>query len=392
MVFPYPYYFEARTYNSSGKVDPYHCLDRFYAYAYQPSTHIKSFNELRKHGNAKLLVGYLSYESNRSLEKLSHIKKPLEFPEIDLFEPESYQFGASEFQEDLTNFEVNWIKIPQPDFKKKEYLQTVKQLKKHLQAGDIYEITFCIQLIGKVAIDKPYAFFNHLCKVNPNPFAALVKTGDIWIISASPERYIVKRDDVLASQPIKGTAGRDTNLKLDAELKSNLLKSEKERAENVMIVDLVRNDLSRIAKKGSVHVPELFGVHSFPSVHQLISTVECKVKPDLEAYDIFKASFPPGSMTGAPKISAMNLINQYEKNNRGPYSGSIGYIMPNGDMDFNVVIRSIIYNEKTGEIRIPIGGAITIKSDPEQEYNECKIKALASLKALHLNLEDIKWE
>lgn len=391
MEISHPFYFEARTYQSSGKTDPYHRFNSLVAYAKKPACRIQSFKDLQKFGNAKMLVGYLSYEGNKAFENVKFASKNTPYPEIDLFEPEEFQFDVDTLKTEEVNFSINWIEKPVPDFTKKEYLQTILELKKQLQAGNIYEITFCIQLKAKLQIDNPYHFFNHLCKVNPNPFAAIVKCNNLWILSASPERYLVKRDELVASQPIKGTAARDKDVKKDEALKKALIQSEKEKAENVMIVDLVRNDLSRIAKKGSVHVPELFGVHSFPSVHQLISTIECRVDSHIEAYDLFKASFPPGSMTGAPKISAMNYINQHEKNVRGPFSGSIGYIMPNGDLDFNVVIRSVIYDEISGELRIPIGGAITINSVPELEYNECKIKAEATLKALNLSSEEINW-
>ncbi len=205
------------------------------------------------------------------------------------------------------------------------------------------------------------------------------KAGEHYLISSSPERFLKKKGERILSQPIKGTIRRGKNPQEDENLKQELAFSPKERSENVMIVDLVRNDLSRIAQRGSVQVDQLFGIYTLPSVHQMISTISCRVKPELNFTDILRAVFPMGSMTGAPKISAMNLIDSHEKFKRGWFSGCAGYITPEGDFDFNV---SIMYNEQEQKISFPAGSAITIGSNPEKEYEECLLKAAAMRKVL----------
>ena len=207
--------------------------------------------------------------------------------------------------------------------------------------------------------------------------------GNFEIFSGSPERYIKKEGLKLISQPIKGTAKRGQSKEEDLRLKERLLADPKERAENVMIVDLVRNDLSKIARKNSVKVDELFGIYSFETVHQMISTISCEVEETTSFTDVLKATFPMGSMTGAPKHSAMKLIEKHENFKRGIYSGAIGYIAPNGDFDFNVVIRTLIYNRETKYLSCPVGGAITIQSSPEAEYEECNIKVQSILKGMN---------
>jgi para-aminobenzoate synthetase component 1 len=184
------------------------------------------------------------------------------------------------------------------------------------------------------------------------------------------------------SQPIKGTIKRGSDQEEDDQLKKRLLESKKERSENVMIVDLVRNDLSRFAARGSVRVDELFGVHTFKTVHHLVSTISCKAGPSASFSEIMSAAFPMGSMTGAPKKSAMRLIHDFEKSARGVYSGSIGYISPNGDFDFNVVIRSLLYDSMTERLFAGVGSAITAECDPVSEYEECMLKAQALFRAL----------
>jgi para-aminobenzoate synthetase component 1 len=201
-------------------------------------------------------------------------------------------------------------------------------------------------------------------------------------MSGSPERFLKREGDRLMSQPIKGTVRRGRSAEEDNALIDTLQSSEKERAENVMIVDLVRNDLSRIAQKATVEVTELCGIHSFQTVHQMVSTIECRLDKDKGLSDILRATFPMGSMTGAPKISAMKHIDRIEPEGRGSYSGSIGYITPTGDFDFNVLIRSLFHNSKTESLVANVGGAITSLSDAHQEYEECMLKAEAILKAV----------
>ena len=269
-----------------------------------------------------------------------------------------------------------------PSLTKEEYLDRVKQLQEHIQQGDIYEVTFCQEFYAENATVNPFLVYQRLSKLTQAPYRCFVKHGDAYLLSGSPERFIRKKENTLSSQPIKGTAKRSDNPELDKALKQSLLNSSKEKAENVMIVDLVRNDLSRIAQRNSVKVDELFGLYSFRTVHQLISTISAEVDEKVDFKDIIRALFPMGSMTGAPKISAMKLIEQYEDFRRGMFSGSVGYISPNGDFDFNVIIRSILYDQSKRVVSCPVGGAITIQSDPESEYEECLLKVDALQKAL----------
>jgi para-aminobenzoate synthetase component 1 len=263
-----------------------------------------------------------------------------------------------------------------------EYISAVTQLKQHIQKGDIYEINFCQEFYAENALINTADTFKRLNAISQAPFSAYYNTPDHCLICSSPERFIQKQGKRLMSQPIKGTAKRSENKEEDASFKEQLKNSTKERSENVMIVDLVRNDLSKVAKRGSVNTDELFGIYSFKQVHQMISTVSCQIKDAIAFTDIIKSTFPMGSMTGAPKVSAMQLIEKYESTRRGLYSGSIGYINPEGDFDFNVVIRSIIYNRNTRYLSFMVGSAITDKSEAESEYDECLLKAKAMFDVL----------
>ena len=258
---------------------------------------------------------------------------------------------------------------------KEGYLARINKIKEHIQLGDVYELNFC-QLIESSHIEihsiRPY--FTALWEKNPTPFAALVETADWMFASASPERFIRKKGTKLISQPIKGTAPRGNTDLEDLQYRNNLQTSKKERAENVMIVDLVRNDLSQVAAKGSVHVDELCEIYSFPTVHQMISTISCELKEGSSFSDILKASFPMGSMTGAPKKAAVELAEKYEGFSREFYSGSFGVIYPDSDFDLNVLIRTLVYDNHTKKLTCGVGGAITMLSDAEAEYEECKVK------------------
>jgi para-aminobenzoate synthetase component I len=261
---------------------------------------------------------------------------------------------------------------------KADYIATVQKLQQHILLGDCYEINFCQEFFADDAVIDPLQVYHKLIALSPNPFAALYKLDDTFCICASPERYLKKEGHKVFSQPIKGTSKRDfVNADNDLQNKNYLSTSEKEKSENVMVVDLVRNDLSRVCKQGTVKVEELFGVYSFPQVHQMISTISGEVKNDVHWVDIIKATFPMGSMTGAPKKRVMELIEQYEKTKRGLFSGAIGYINPDGDFDFNVVIRSIFYNASNHYLSFNAGSGITFYSDAEKEYEECLLKAEA---------------
>ena len=269
------------------------------------------------------------------------------------------------------------------DITKEEYISIIQQLRKHIQRGDCYEINFCMQFFAEQYSLDPLETFKKLITVSPNPFSCLYKNESNFLICASPERFLQKEGLQIISQPIKGTARRDLqNDANDALQKKELRESRKEQSENVMAVDLVRNDLSRICEAGSVQVTELFGIYTFPQVYQMISTVQGMLPFNINLGDILEAAFPMASMTGAPKKKVMELITRYEKTNRGIFSGTVGYITPHKDFDFNVVIRSIIYNTTTNRLSFPAGGGITWLSEPEKEYEECVLKASAIMKIL----------
>ncbi len=267
-------------------------------------------------------------------------------------------------------------------FSKEEYIETVKKVKEHINRGDIYVTNFCQEFYAEGAIIDPLSIFLRLNAISPNPFTAFFKLKDKYILSASPERFLAKRGGKLISQPIKGTSKRFTDPTEDEQSKQTLRVHSKELQENVMIVDLVRNDLTKSAKAGTVNTEELFGIYSFNQVHQMISTVICELRKDISEVQSIKNSFPMGSMTGAPKISAMQLMEQYERTKRGVYSGAIGYFSPDGDFDFNVVIRTLLYNEAEKYLSFQVGSAITYHADPEKEYEECLLKAQAILEVL----------
>ena len=265
---------------------------------------------------------------------------------------------------------------------KSKYLQAFDEVKHLIQNGDVYELNLCMPLKGKASSNASWPLFCRLQSLTQAPFSGYLQCRSARIMSGSPERFLKREGDRLMSQPIKGTVRRGRTTEEDNALIDALQSSEKERAENVMIVDLVRNDLSRVAQKASVEVTELCGIHSFQTVHQMVSTIECKLRKDKGLSDILRATFPMGSMTGAPKISAMKHIDRLELEGRGSYSGSIGYITPTGDFDFNVLIRSLFHNSKTEALVANVGGAITALSDPHQEYDECMLKAEAVIKAV----------
>lgn len=270
---------------------------------------------------------------------------------------------------------------------KKNYIRRIEQLKQHIHRGDIYEVNFCMEFFAEpVSIDS-FETYKRLNALSQAPFSAFVKLQDSYIICSSPERFLKRTGNRLFTQPIKGTAKRGATVAADQALKEQLATSLKEQTENVMIVDVSRNDLSRVAAKGSVRVDELFGIHSYKQVHQMVSTISCTLKPGSTFNDIMQATFPMASMTGAPKERATQLIRQYEPGPRGFYSGCIGYINGNGDFDLNVVIRSIVYNSRTGRVSCHVGSAITTMCDAEAEYEECMLKAGAMLQALNATIE-----
>ena len=356
--------------------------------------------------NKDWIFGHLGYDLKNEIEKLaSSLFDGLQFPDLFFFIPEivvelnknELRVGApgnnhkKVFDEIVlaenkfsiaTNKPVN-IKNR---ISKKDYVSILQQLKQHILRGDCYEINFCQEFYVDEIFISPSETYQVLSKTSPNPFSAFYKLDDKYLLCASPERYLKKTGDIILSQPIKGTHHRNLeSITEDEKNKVELFRSAKERSENVMIVDLVRNDLSKICEEGSVKVDELFGIYSFPQVHQMISTVIGRIKKDVGFTDIIKSTFPMGSMTGAPKKKVMELIENYEKTKRGLFSGAIGYITPNGDFDFNVVIRSMLYNSSNRYLSFHTGSAITFYSDPEKEYEECLLKAAAIKKVLAAN-------
>ena len=341
--------------------------------------------------------GFLGYELRHEFERLSKGNPAIgQWPEAQFFEPEVVgtldRAGtltvyadepedvlalvlASEKSRKAGNTTLDF----QPVETRESYLEAVRKLQEHIQRGDIYEVNYCTAFKAEYESLDSAQLFRQMTQATKAPFSAFVKMDQLELLCTSPERYILKKGDQLWSQPIKGTNRR---LAENNHVQERLLVAdEKERAENVMIVDLVRNDLSRVAAKGSVQVEELFGVYPFKNVNQMISTVTCKTRAETSNWEIIKATFPMGSMTGAPKISAMELAERYEKTERGIYSGALGYIMPNGDFDFNVVIRSIALDAKQGVASAHVGGAITLLSIPEREYEECLLKAESLLQS-----------
>ncbi|MDN5290723.1 MAG: para-aminobenzoate synthetase component [Anaerophaga sp.] len=257
------------------------------------------------------------------------------------------------------------------------YLDTVRKLKDHIKRGDIYEVNYCMEFYSEGIDLQPSSLFKELTVVSPMPFSVLLRDNSSFLIGASPERYLRKRGARVISQPMKGTARRTFDGTDDIRAMKMLSESEKERAENIMITDLVRNDLSRSAARGTVSVDDLCSIFPFPGVYQMISTVSSQMHNDAHWIDPLRYSFPMGSMTGAPKIRALQLIDRYEKSARGLYSGTVGYITPELDFDFNVVIRSFLYNRANQYLSYSVGSAITDSCIPAEEYNECLLKAEA---------------
>lgn len=340
------------------------------------------------------LFGHVNYDFNHapSAKRHNHL---LQFPPIFLFQPKvvvtlnGNQLSiGSLFQHPQKIYEAilnctttafhDFSRVYlQPVMSKAQYISVIQQLKQHIVRGDCYEINYCQEFFSRDTIIDPVNIYNKLAQIAPNPFSAYYKLENNYLLCASPERYIGKKKAHLFSQPIKGTIKRSENKEADERLKKQLLTSNKDRSENVMVVDLVRNDFSKICKRGSVKVNELYGIYSYPRVHQMISTITGELKTDKDFADVLKATFPMGSMTGAPKTRVMQLIDQYEPSSRGIYSGAVGYITPEKDFDFNVVIRSIMYNADNKYLSLQVGGGITFYSDAEQEYEECLLKAEA---------------
>lgn len=361
---------------------------------------LKQYQQLTK----DWLFGYLSYELKNDTEDLHSTNfDGLNFSDLYFFQPkkifilkgnqleiqylllcdDEVEFDFEEINKiEIFNFEtLNSIEIKQR-ISKQEYLNKVDKVLKHINKGNIYEANFCMEFYAENAVINPLEKFLKLNKISKPPFAAFFKNNHHFALCASPERYIRKIGDEIISQPIKGTSKRFLDKIEDEKSKNNLEADPKERAENIMITDLVRNDLSKTAQKNTVAVPELCKIYSFNQVHQMISTITSKLDLKFAAVDVLRTTFPMGSMTGAPKVSVMNIIEELEETKRGLYSGAIGYFTPNGDFDFNVVIRSILYNQENKYISFSVGSAITSQSIAQNEYEECLLKGNALFEVL----------
>jgi len=345
--------------------------------------HITYFNGIEKkhyriidqESPLKFLVLPFEYYHSQLFKVESHRKPNYSLPKTCIF----YLLESQNFETNLKNdFASLEMKC---SLSKEEYIEKVNQIKKHIQRGDIYEMNFCFEFFAENTQINPILIFEKLSKKSQAPFCSLTKIDDLYIICASPERFIKKTGVKIISEPMKGTAPRNVNPNIDEENKFRLQRSEKEKNENVMIVDLVRNDLSKIAKRGSVEIESLFEVKSFATVHQMISTIKCN-NNNYSLEEILQATFPMGSMTGAPKKRVLELTTQFEKSARGIYSGTIGILEPNGDFDLAVIIRSIVYDAKNKYLSFSVGSAITAACNPEEEYEECLLKAKALIEVL----------
>lgn len=397
--------------DSNGHEGSYSSFDGILAVDAQTSITTQSknaFEDLKSYRAATQdwIFGYLSYDLKNGLEMLNSSNYDgLNFPDLFFFQPKklikiqgtvvSFMYldmVESEIQKDFNAIsahsasdpllmDTSAIRIKMRIFKD-EYFRRAGKMLDRIHRGDIYEANFCQEFYTENTQIDPLQVYYNLNAISRSPFAVFLKLNDKYLLSASPERYLKKQGEKIISQPIKGTAKRSLNMGEDLELKQALEEDGKERAENIMIVDLVRNDLSKSALKGSVRVEELCKVYSFDQVHQMISTITAQVSPLKNPVDIIKETFPMGSMTGAPKVSAMRIIEELEVSKRGLYSGSVGYFTPEGDFDFNVVIRSILYNESAKYVSFSVGSAITAKASPEKEYEECLLKAKAMRQVL----------
>ena len=386
---------------SQSKYSSYDCILAVDAFTSLQTDYFNAFEDLKIYQSTTKdwLFGYLTYDLKNDTERLISINKDgLDFPDLYFFQPKKVIFikenqlefhylnmcseeMESDYQE-IIHFKMdneiiqNEIHIQQ-QISKSDYIQKVNKILEYIQNGVIYEANFCMEFFAEERTINPLNTFESLNKISKAPFSSFFKNNKHFALSASPERYLKKIGDKIISQPIKGTSKRFANEVDDALSKTNLANEPKERSENIMIVDLVRNDLSKTAQKETVIVEELCKIYSFLQVHQMISTVTSHLKPEFSEVDVLKTTFPMGSMTGAPKISAMKIIEELEETKRGLYSGAIGYFTPENDFDFNVVITSILYNETQKYVSFSVGSAITSKSEPEKEYEECLLKARA---------------
>jgi para-aminobenzoate synthetase component 1 len=388
------------------KYSTFDCIVAVDAFTAIKTDYHNAFEELKQYQQQTKdwLFGYLSYDLKNDTEKLqSNNFDGLDFPDLLFFQPKKLfllkdsqlevqylRMCDDEIERDFADMQNNssFAAVHHPSFDiqqripKESYISKVNKMLEHIHRGNIYEANFCMEFYARNATIEPLGIYQKLNNISTPPFAAFLKNDRQYLLCASPERYLKKVGSKVISQPIKGTARRFDDKVLDENSKKELAENPKERSENIMIVDLVRNDLSNTAIKGSVEVEELCGIYTFEQVHQMISTVVSNVEDSTPAVEIIKSTFPMGSMTGAPKISAMNIIETLEETKRGLYSGAVGYFTPENDFDFNVVIRSILYNAKEKYVSFSVGSAITSPANAEQEYEECLLKAKAMFAVL----------
>lgn len=389
----------------------YDCILAVDAFTSIKTDYYNAFEDLKQYQQTTKdwLFGYLSYDLKNDVELLhSNNFDGLDFPDLFFFQPKKIvalkgnqleiqylNMCDDEVEEDFEEIIVQYpvsssdsyrnqsseIEIKQR-ISKENYLGKISKILEHIHRGDIYEANFCMEFFIENATINPLEKFLKLNEISKSPLAVYFKNNKQFLLSASPERYLKKEGDLIISQPIKGTAKRFLDPIEDEKSKKQLASDPKERSENIMVSDLVRNDLSRTAQKGSVKVEELCGIYSFEQVHQMISTITSKLDSQYAAVDVIKTTFPMGSMTGTPKVSVLKIIEELEETKRGLYSGAVGYFTPNGDFDFNVVIRSILYNQEKKYVSFSVGSAITSQSVPEKEYEECLLKAKAMREVL----------
>lgn len=384
----------------------YDCILAVDAFTSIKTDYHNAFEDLKQYQQTSKdwLFGYLSYDLKNDVEDLeSKNFDGLHFPDLFFFQPKKIFLLKGE------NLEIRYLNmcddeldedfeaileskdsvekktqklIIQQRISKAAYLEKISKILNHIHHGDIYEANFCMEFYAENASINPLEKFVKLNEISQPPFAVFLKNNTHFLLSASPERYLKKEGELIVSQPIKGTAKRFSDPVEDEKSKNQLASDPKERSENIMITDLVRNDLSHTAQKGSVQVTELCGIYSFMQVHQMITTITAQFDAQHALVDALKTTFPMGSMTGAPKISAMKIIEELEETKRGLYSGAVGYFTPSGDFDFNVVIRSILYNQENKYLSFSVGSAITSQSVGEKEYEECLLKAKAMRQVL----------
>lgn len=383
----YPYFALFQTVNTLNEYySDYECI-------LGASKHIKKLN-LIDFDKKKWLLGGFSYSFKSKIEPScpNFLDSTIPFPDIAFFEPEIIFYVKTQeplkvyyegnfkdnSYEELERASLNYGNL-QSTISEIEYQQKLNKIFEYLKRGDIYEVNFTVEYLIKDLKIHPINFYERLIKNSPTPQAGILKWKNQWLICASQERFLKKKNDILISQPIKGTIKRA--FIYDYQKVLELFYSKKNRSENVMIVDLVRNDMNRVCEPRSVQVERLYQIQTYEFLHQMVSTIKGKVKNNISNFEIIKSLFPAGSMTGCPKIRAMQIIEELEKKGRGIYSGSIGYFHE-GNFDLNVVIRSLVWNENKKLGSFHVGGAITLHSDWESEYKECQIKAQAIMKTL----------